>query len=257
MNADAGEALPDDLTGFDGLVVLGGAQPAYDVDGAPASPWFPQLKNLLREAVRGRVATLGVCLGGQLLADATGGRVEPSPGGPEVGAYLVAKRDVAGTDPLFAMLPFTPDVYQWHVDEITVLPPGAVLLASSPRVPNQAFRLGQRAWGLQFHIECDQPMLASWAADDDGSLERAGLDAETVLARCAAVEDDIEEVWRPFAGRFVAGRRTPQPRPGPWSGTRWPAAPPSCCWRPRRRCRTCCRRCSGCGSPPPSSRSPR
>ncbi|MFI5953447.1 type 1 glutamine amidotransferase [Cryptosporangium sp. NPDC051539] len=203
------EPLPADLTGFDGLVVLGGAQPAYDVDGRPASPWFPALRNLLREAVSTRVATLGVCLGGQLLAGALGGRVEPAGNGPEIGAFLVAKRDVGQSDPLFAMLPFTPDVYQWHVDEITVLPPGAVLLASSPRVPHQAFRVGERAWGVQFHIECDLPMLESWARSDTGSLAEAGLDADDVLARCAAVEADIEEVWRPFAGRFVqvaAGR---------------------------------------------------
>ncbi|SHN42423.1 type 1 glutamine amidotransferase [Cryptosporangium aurantiacum] len=204
VRANDGEPLPADLTGYDGLVVLGGAQPAYDVDGKPASPWFPALRGLLREAVANRVATLGVCLGGQLLAGALGGRVEPARNGPEIGAFLVAKRDLAETDPLFAMLPFTPDVYQWHVDEITVLPPGAVLLASSPRVPHQAFRLGERAWGIQFHIECDVPMLADWAASDDGSLSRTGLDAEDVLTRCAAVEDDIEEVWRPFAGRFVA-----------------------------------------------------
>ena len=204
VKADAGEALPENLTGFDGLVVMGGAQPAYDVDGRPASPWFPQLRALLREAVNSGVATLGVCLGGQLLAGALGGRIEPAANGPEIGPFLVAKRDAAESDPLFAMVPFTPDVYQWHGDEITVLPPGAVLLASSPRVPHQAFRVGRRAWGLQFHIECDQPMLESWAAGDGGSLERAGLDAETVLARCAAVETDVEEVWGPFAGRFVA-----------------------------------------------------
>ena len=199
-----GESLPADLSGYAGLVVLGGAQPAYDVDGQPPSPWYPQLRALLRAAVAGRVATLGVCLGGQLLANALGGRVEPSATGPEIGAYLVAKRDASDRDPLFATVPFTPDVYQWHVDEITVLPPGAVLLAASPRVTNQAFRLGERAWGLQFHIECDQAMLAGWAAGDGGSLAAAGLDAEAVLARCAAVEADIEEVWRPFAGRFVA-----------------------------------------------------
>ncbi|TQS44630.1 type 1 glutamine amidotransferase [Cryptosporangium phraense] len=204
VRAHAGEPLPESLAGYQGVVVLGGAQPAYDTDGVPASPWFPALRNLLREAVAERVATLGVCLGGQLLAGALGGRVEPAASGPEIGAFLVAKRDVAESDPLFAMLPFTPDVYQWHVDEITALPPGAVLLASSPRVPNQAYRVGPKAWGVQFHIECDQPMLESWADGDTGSLARAGLDAETVLARCAAVEDDVEEVWRPFAGRFVA-----------------------------------------------------
>jgi GMP synthase-like glutamine amidotransferase len=200
----AGEPLPESLAGYAGLVVMGGAQPAYDVDGEPPSPWYPRLRELLRAAVAGRVATLGVCLGGQQLAHALGGRVEPSQTGPEIGAYLIAKRDASATDPLFATVPFTPDVYQWHVDEITALPPGAVLLASSPRVPNQAFRLGERAWGLQFHIECDQEMLATWAAGDGGTLAESGLDAETVLARCAAVQDDIEEVWRPFAGRFVA-----------------------------------------------------
>jgi GMP synthase-like glutamine amidotransferase len=216
IRAYAGEPLPADLTGYAGLVVMGGAQPAYDVDGQPASPWFPELRALLRAAVAKRVATLGVCLGGQLLADALGGRVEPSRSGPEIGASLIAKRDMAELDPLFATVPFTPDVYQWHVDEITTLPPGSILLASSPRIPHQAFRLGDRAWGLQFHIECDQPMLAGWAAGDGGTLAKAGLDAEAVLSRCAAVEADIEEVWRPFAGRFVAlaaGRHGGMPLP--------------------------------------------
>lgn len=216
VEAFKGDPIPAELAGYAGLVVLGGAQPAYDVDGQPASPWFPPLRALLRTAVAGRVATLGVCLGGQLLASAFGGRIEPSASGPENGAFLIAKRDVAASDPLFATVPFTPDVYQWHVDEITVLPPGAVLLASSPRVPHQAFRLGDRAWGLQFHIECDQAMLADWAASDTGSLAQAGLDPEPVLARCAAVEADVEEVWRPFAGRFVAlaaGRYAGMPLP--------------------------------------------
>ena len=125
----AGETLPENPDGYSSLVVMGGEQDAYPAaDGTPGAPWFPQLERLLRKAVRQRVPTLGVCLGGQLLATALGGTVERSPAGPEIGARLVARRDVADNDPIFARVPFAPDVLQWHHDEITELPVGAVLL---------------------------------------------------------------------------------------------------------------------------------
>lgn len=201
----AGDPLPADLTGFGGVVVLGGEQAAYPAaDGTPGAPWFPALLELLRGAVHANVPTLGVCLGGQLLALACGGRVGPSESGPEIGAGLVAKRDVAEKDPLFGPVAFTPDVLQWHEDAITALPPGAVLLAASPRFPNQAFRVGTKAWGLQFHIECDTAMISEWAAGDPARLDELGLDPVTVIARCDAVMDDVADAWRPFAERFVA-----------------------------------------------------
>lgn len=200
-----GDDLPTDLDGFDAFVVLGGEQDAYDsADGTPGAPWFPAVKELLRGAVRSATPTLGVCLGGQLLAEACGGRVRRGENGSEIGAFLVAKRDAAEKDPLFGPVAFTPDVLQWHEDEISALPPGALLLAASPRYPHQAFRVGQKAWGLQFHIECDTAMIADWAGSDAGRLAEVGLDAGTVVARCDAVMGDLEDVWRPFAERFVA-----------------------------------------------------
>jgi GMP synthase-like glutamine amidotransferase len=203
--AYAGQPVPVDIDGYAALLVLGGDQHAFTgADGAPGAPWFPALESLLRKAVRARVATLGVCLGAQLLAVAHAGRVEQSAAGPEIGAHLVAKRDVAERDPLFAPLPMLPDVLQWHYDEVVELPAGAVLLAASTRYPHQAFRIGDRAWGLQFHIECDTAMFASWAVGNEAPLATVGLTPETVVAAVDAVMDDLEEVWRPFAARFAA-----------------------------------------------------
>jgi GMP synthase-like glutamine amidotransferase len=204
MRPYAGDPLPDTLDGYAALVVLGGEQNAYpDADGAPGAPWFAGLERLLRKAVRERVPTLGVCLGGQLLATANAGTVERSPAGPEIGARLVARRDVADNDPIFAGVPFAPDVLQWHLDEITELPVGAVLLAASTNYPHQAFRLGDAAWGLQFHIECDIEMLAAWASDSLDVLAELGQDPIELLEACDAVLGDVEEVWRPFAQRFA------------------------------------------------------
>jgi GMP synthase-like glutamine amidotransferase len=200
----AGEALPQTPDGYAALVVMGGEQDAYPApDGTPGAPWFPELERLLRKAVRQRVPTLGVCLGGQLLATALGGTVERSPAGPEIGAKLVARRDVADNDPVFARVPFAPDVFHWHFDEITELPVGAVLLAASTNYPNQAFRHGDAAWGLQFHIECDIEMLAGWATDNLDVLAELGQDPIELLEACDAVMADVEEVWRPFAERFA------------------------------------------------------
>ncbi len=203
-----GDDVPNNLDRHVALVVLGGEQQAYDdADGNPGAPWFPAVESLFRKAVRNKVAALGVCLGGQLLATAMGGTVERSPSGPEIGARLVARRDAAEYDTLWRYVPFAPDVLQWHHDEITELPVGATLLAASTRYPHQAFRMGDRAWGLQFHIECDTDMIASWAAGNEPVLADLGTDAETGVAECGAVMADIEEVWQPFASRFAAVAR--------------------------------------------------
>jgi GMP synthase-like glutamine amidotransferase len=205
LRPHAGDALPEALDGYAALIVLGGDQSAYpNAAGEPGAAWFPAVEALLRKAVRHRLPALGVCLGAQLLAVAHGGVVERSTSGPEVGPALVGRRDAADADPLFRYVPLLPDVVQWHRDEITELPLGAVLLAASSRFPYQAFRLGDRAWGLQFHIECDAAMIAEWARLDGASLAELGYDAEAVMAATADILADVEEVWQPFAVRFAA-----------------------------------------------------
>jgi GMP synthase-like glutamine amidotransferase len=220
VHAYRGEPLPEELTGYAAFVVLGGAQSV--ADGSPREPWFDRLESLLRKAVRDAVPTLGVCLGAQLLAIATGGMVEPSPAGPELGPGLVAKRDAAEKDPLFGLTPMLPDVVQWHFDEVTELPLAAVLLATSTDHPVQAFRIGERAWGVQFHPEADAAMVSGWASADRLALAELGLSPQDVVESTAALADDLFEVWQPFATRFAALARgdlpphsqTPEPRPG-------------------------------------------
>jgi GMP synthase (glutamine-hydrolysing) len=206
----AGSVLPADLIGVEGIVVMGGAMGASD---DAVAPWLPHVRELLRTALAGEVPVLGVCLGAQLLALAAGGRVQPNPDGPEYGAQLVAKRTAAATDPLFGSLPITPDVIQWHVDAVTALPPGAVLLASSPTCEVQAFRIGRLAWGVQFHIEASPATVRRWAANDAVAL--ADYDVDRLVARVDAVADDIAEVWASFAAAFAAVVRDPDSvRPG-------------------------------------------
>ncbi len=209
--APAGDLLPADLSGHCGLVVMGGSPNAYDDVRAP---WLPAIRALLAAAVRDQIPTLGVCLGGQLLAAATGGRVERAEVG-EYGAQLIAKRQAAADDPLFRALPITPDVLQWHVDAVTALPPGAVLLASSPACEVQAFRVGRLAWGVQFHIETTPEIIAEWAVLDAAVL--ADYDVAAILSRASGRHDDIAEVWRPVAAAFVDVARDPLKAAGPRS----------------------------------------
>jgi GMP synthase-like glutamine amidotransferase len=195
----AGE-LPEQLDGYAGVVCMGGEMSAND---DADHPWLPGVRKLLANAVAHRMPVLGVCLGAQLLAASTGGAVRPGADGPEAGTALVAKRDVAAYDPLFAPLPMTPDVIQFHHDEIHRLPPGATLLASSTRYQNQAFRVGVAGYGLQFHIETSPAVVLSWV--DAGSAAAATVPARQLDPdHLEQVHADIEEVWRPMAARFVA-----------------------------------------------------
>jgi GMP synthase (glutamine-hydrolysing) len=201
-----GDPLPADLTGFDGLLVLGG--PQSSLDSPEVSPELVGVRTLLGQAIAADIPTLAVCLGAQLLAQVGGGSTRVGVDGPEVGAALVAKRDAADADPLFGPLPLSPDVLEWHHDEIDRLPAGATLLASNPRYENQAYRVGEHVYGLQFHIETDAALVRQWAEGDPVGVAGTGLDLDTVCARAAAVHPDLAEVWAPFAGRFAELLRT-------------------------------------------------
>jgi GMP synthase-like glutamine amidotransferase len=193
------QEVPRTLEDYQGVVCLGGEMGALD---DAAHPFLADVRKLLSHAVSKRVPVLAICLGAQLLAVATGGQVRRGTKGPEVGVLLVAKRDIASRDPLFADLPWTPDVLQFHSDEVHVLPPRAEHLAASPMYPNQAFRVGESAYGVQFHIETTPDIVLDWALcePEAAACARPGqFDRE----RLEEGHRDIEETWQPFVERFV------------------------------------------------------
>lgn len=206
----AGETVPTDLTGRAGLVVLGGEMGAYDDDVAP---WLPATRQLLARSVAETVPTLGICLGHQLLAAATGGRVARSTAGQQGGTWAVGLLPAAATDQLFGAVPRDAVATHWNNDLVVELPPGAVELARTS-AGVQAMRLGAAAWGVQFHPEVDPALVRPWATADVGSGQLAPARAATWLAEVARDDAALVAAWRPFVERFAALLIGPPPHPG-------------------------------------------
>jgi GMP synthase-like glutamine amidotransferase len=190
------EPLPP-LGGYDGLVILGGGMMPNADD---ASPWLPRERELVAEAVETELPTLGICLGGQMLALVGGGDVRAKYGSPESGSTALDVHGSAAGDELFSALPGRVHAIEHHEDTITKLPASAVLLASSERCENQAFRLGRRAWGLQFHPEAPASRVAGWDRD---RLVEQGFDPDTVVREAETNEPESLINWRGFARRFA------------------------------------------------------
>lgn len=157
VELDEGDPLPD-WRRFDAIVAMGGPMSAED---DASLPWLTGEKRAIGEAVRAGVPYWGACLGVQLLAAALGASVYRGPV-PEVGVLSVALTEAGRADPVFASLPASFETLQWHQDTFD-LPAGAVLLASSPAYPHQAFRYGAAAYGVQFHVEVSAAMAREWA----------------------------------------------------------------------------------------------
>ena len=157
VELDEGDPLPD-WRAFDAIVARGGPMGALDDD---EHPWLTDEKRLIADAVRSGLPFWGVCLGVQLLAASLGARVYPGPA-PEVGVLPVLLTDEALADPVFAGTPRELLSLQWHGDTFD-LPDGATRLAGSPAYPNQAFRVGADAYGVQFHLEVSPALAREWA----------------------------------------------------------------------------------------------
>lgn len=198
VQACFGETVPRVMPeGVHGLLTLGGAMGAND---DAVAPWLADERALLADAVERGMPVLGLCLGGQLLAAATGGRVELGPT-QEIGLAYV-RRTVDGlTDPVLSQaVPSSGNEIpsaQWHQDHVAELPDGAVLLLTNDACRVQAFRVGDTAYGLQLHPELDGATFRSWADYPDEALGRSGIDPLVVADDVDAAEGDLIAAWRP------------------------------------------------------------
>jgi GMP synthase-like glutamine amidotransferase len=194
-----GDAVPDDIEDYDGLIVMGGPMSAASDDGFPSR--VAEIA-LIESALASGTPTLGVCLGAQLLAAAAGARVYPGAGGPEIGWGPVVLSEECEQDDLLQGLPRVPEVMHWHGDTFD-LPDGAALLASNDRYVNQAFRVGDRAWGLQFHLEVTADAVAAFVAAFGEELVRAGIDPQAILAATPGAIERLAETQRAVIDRFA------------------------------------------------------
>jgi GMP synthase-like glutamine amidotransferase len=169
-----------------GLIVMGGPMRVHDTS---AHPHLAHERRLLRDAVERNLPVLGVCLGAQLLASALDARVERGPI-PEIGIGEVTLTHEGRGDPVLGAEADSVPVIHWHEDTFHV-PDGGVLLAGSALYRNQAFRIGERAYGFQFHIEVDRALADAWA---DKLPPEVQLDEPR--------RADVERVGRDILGRF-------------------------------------------------------
>jgi len=189
---DRGEPLPG-VADFDWLVVMGGPMSVADVG---EYPWMAAELQLIRETVAAGRRVLGVCLGAQLMAHALGARVYRA-ANKEIGWFTVEAIKGATNDTFDGFPPrFTP--LHWHSDTFE-LPAGAIHLVRGPACPNQAFQLGPRVLGLQFHLEATPESVAALVdhcAEEigDGPWEMAPEVIRDCAPRCADVAPVLQAV---------------------------------------------------------------
>jgi GMP synthase-like glutamine amidotransferase/Na+/melibiose symporter-like transporter len=185
---------PRPLEAYDAVLVFGG--PMHP-DQDDRHPWFRDEIELLRRFLDRGVPLLAVCLGAELLASAADAPVYRAPE-PEIGWYRVELTGAGRDDPVLGTLPSSFDALQWHHYTYD-LPPTAVELARSARC-NQAYRVGECAWGVQFHSEVSVADVERWTRRPP----ETPFDIEAVLAATERRMAALNEVGRKLCAAFCA-----------------------------------------------------
>lgn len=177
------DPVPGGVDGYDGLIVLGGAQSAAEDD---KNPTFGPIMRLIRDFHTADRPVLGICLGHQLVARAFDAPVHRL-SGFEFGYSPLETTDDGKSDPLVGDLATPHRMMQWHEDSAG-LPPGAVHLVRGEKTPNQGFRIGRATYGFQGHFEATPEILKIWIKGSKSPHRHFGARAEQEFAR---VRDEI------------------------------------------------------------------
>ncbi len=200
------------LDGYEGLVVLGGPM---NVDQVDRHPHLRTEVEAIQDALDRDIPVLGICLGAQLIARALGAPVGPAVQ-KEIGWYDVSVSEPGQEDPVLSTFAPTERIFQWHGDTFD-MPHGAEHLASSEICPNQAFRYGDKVYGLQFHLEVDAPLINRWLSIPvhkaeieslDGAVdpEQIRSETETRIKHACSLSDRTFGQWIRLFGREKRGR---------------------------------------------------
>lgn len=160
------------------VVITGSASSVTDRE-----EWVLRAEAYLQRLVRELVPTFGICFGHQMLAQALGGEVTRNPRGREIGTVPF---EIVAKDPLFASAAEPLRANATHVDTVARLPPGAIVLARSPREPHAAVRFAEQAWGVQFHPEMDAAVVREYIVARRDVIASEGLEPDALLS---AVDD--------------------------------------------------------------------
>jgi GMP synthase-like glutamine amidotransferase len=193
---------PRDPADYGAVMTFGGAM---HVDQADRHEWLDREQEMLRELIERGTPLLGACLGAQLLCAAAGGKVTRMRE-PEIGWVDVEVQDVR--DPLVGPLAPSFSAFEWH-SYACEPPAGSALLARSEQC-TQAFRIGEAAWGIQFHAEVSTADAAHWIDDwrSDEDAVRIGLDVERLRSETDKAIVGWNELGRAMAGRFLEAAAT-------------------------------------------------
>lgn len=211
LSPEQGDALPGDHALYDGLVVLGGPQHAFDDE---SSPYFGPLMRLMRDFDRADKPVAGICLGAQLLARAHGGKPW-SMGTLEFGFVEHRLTDAGKADPVLGQIESLPGLMEFHEDSFELPEKATLLVAGNPCI-NQCFTVGNRSYGFQFHLEADSAIVSNWVSQfmegkienhaeyrtqyDDGFFKSLNDALPILVARSEAFCRTVAKGWLQLAG---------------------------------------------------------
>jgi GMP synthase-like glutamine amidotransferase len=157
IELEKGDKFPDNFEKIKAIIVMGGPM---NVDEEEQYPFLKEEDKFLKKVIALNIPLLGICLGAQLLAKAVGAKVRKGVA-KEIGWYKVNLTGDGEKDLLFKGLGKSLEIFQWHNDQFDI-PRDALWLAKSKICPNQAFKIGKNAYGLQFHMEITPAIVELW-----------------------------------------------------------------------------------------------
>lgn len=192
-----GAKIPASARGTDALLVLGGPMGVYE---EKKFPFITKELHFIEKALEARIPVLGICLGSQLLAKAAGGSVFPGDR-KEIGWFPVWLTGEGARDSVFCGFPKKFTAFHWHGDTFA-LPKSCTHLAYSSFFPMQAFRAGEHAYGLQFHVEVTSRMIKQWTAlyKNDRTEKKAGA----ILSGIRNHIDGLNKLALQLCGNFFS-----------------------------------------------------